>query len=122
MRWLRVRSAVPYRRFENTHDTERFYGMNEGYRRMLREQVEQKQQLLAQIDGMAVNPQQQQQQQQQQPQAPSFLASQRRRWPKRYNGYVFLPYESSSGGGLGDPVKGGQTPNNASSSSEDEND
>ncbi|XP_059097262.1 uncharacterized protein LOC131891647 [Tigriopus californicus] len=38
LRRLRVRNAVPYRRFENVHDSERFYGMNEGYQNMVHNQ------------------------------------------------------------------------------------
>ena len=33
LRRLRVRNAVPYRRFESAYDTERHYSVNEGYHR-----------------------------------------------------------------------------------------
>ena len=41
LRGLSVRNAVPYRRFDNDYDSERYYSMNEGYRELLRRQQEE---------------------------------------------------------------------------------
>ena len=35
LRGLSVRNAVPYRRFDSDYDSDRYYGMNEGYRDMV---------------------------------------------------------------------------------------
>ncbi len=40
LRRLSVRNAVPYRRFDNDYDSDRHYGVNEGYRAMIQLQQE----------------------------------------------------------------------------------
>ena len=76
LRGLRVRNALPYRRFENPYDSERHYSINEGYRMLMQEQ----QHLLMQ----------QQHRQQQQGEDKSGQGQQRAH--KRFAGYVFRPY------------------------------
>ena len=41
LRGLSVSNAVPYRRFDNDYDSDRYYGMNEGYKELLRRQQEE---------------------------------------------------------------------------------
>lgn len=60
LRRLKIRNAVPYRKFENIYDAERYYGMNEGYQLFLQAQIaqqqQQQQQFIGQMEGMNLHP------------------------------------------------------------------
>ena len=99
LRGLSVRNAVPYRRFDNDYDSDRYYGMNEGYRELLRRQQEE----VALAGAVAVAGMGEQEPlQQQQQHANSWWrrgnaggagAGGAGRRCLRWEGYVFRPFE-----------------------------
>eukprot|EP00095_Tigriopus_kingsejongensis_P005085 maker-scaffold159_size295958-snap-gene-1.28 protein:Tk05085 transcript:maker-scaffold159_size295958-snap-gene-1.28-mRNA-1 annotation:"conserved hypothetical protein" len=84
LRRLDIRNAVPYRRFENIHDIDRFYGVNEGYQNLMQNQQLQLQHHIFHVPHPLDAA----------PRGPGHPQSQRSRngLPKRFEGYVFRPY------------------------------
>ena len=82
---FQIRNAVPYRKFENPPDNDRHYSVNEGYR-------QQQAELAAQ-----------QLQQQQQPHRPPPPPQSGRN--KRFQGYVFRPFDGDGAMGGGEEDK-----------------
>ena len=94
LRGLSVRNAVPYRRFDNDYDSDRYYGMNEGYRELLRRQQEE----VALAGAVAVGGEQEQPQQHanswwRRGNAGGAGAGGAGRRCLRWEGYVFRPFE-----------------------------
>ena len=94
LRGLSVRNAVPYRRFDNDYDSDRYYGMNEGYKELLRRQQEE---VALAAGAVAVGEQEPQQQHAnswwRRGNAGGAGAGGAGRRYLRWEGYVFRPFE-----------------------------
>ena len=99
LRGLSVRNAVPYRRFDSDYDSDRYYGMNEGYRDMVSRRQQEEAAAAAALAGGAGGDQEALLQQQnanswwRRGNAGGAGGGGAGRRCTRWEGYVFRPFE-----------------------------